>query len=414
MTTLIGPFTQALPLNNLPETGSISDELLQVATDFAVVSDEYGKIKEVGNFSSLIKKAEDAKWKIDRVEQRMTLLPGMIDAHTHLCWGGNRARDYALRISGKSYLEIARQGGGILDTVKKTRAASKEELIDSMCGRAVKLLSNGITTVEVKSGYGLNTIEELKLLEAINEAADRLKIDIIATCLAAHMKPHDFNGTNLDYLNHCLKDLLPKVKEKKLSQRVDIFIEESAFNLEEGRHYLSEAKSQGFALTVHADQFTAGASSLAVELGAKSADHLEASTKKEIEILAKSKTVAVALPGASLGLGYDLTPARELLNLGACVAIASDWNPGSAPMGDLLTQAAIFGAYQKLSTAETFAGITIRAAKALGVEKICGSIEAGKLCDLVAFPCDDYQQILYHQGQLKPTKVWKRGELCHG
>ena len=165
----------------------------------------------------------------------------------------------------------------------------------------------------------------------------------------------------------------------------------------------------GFDLVVHADQFTTGGSRIAVETGALSADHLEASTDIEIKQLAASDTVAVVLPGASLGLGIGFAPARKLLDAGASMAIASDWNPGSAPMGDLLTQAAILGAFEKLSTAETFAALTFRAAKALNLNDR-GTIEPGKLADMQAFPCADYREILYHQGKLKPAKVWKRGE----
>jgi len=410
---LIGPFTQLLTMKGLNLKGSLKDEQLEILSDAGIVSDSEGKIMKIGSFGELSKEAAQNSWTIDRIEKRMVAFPGLVDCHTHLCWGGSRARDYAMRIAGKSYIEIAKQGGGILDTVRSTRAASNEILERSMLDRCAKLLKNGVTTVEVKSGYGLNKDEELRHLKVIQSAGRKTKLDVVSTCLSAHMKPHDFNGTQSEYLKHCAGNILPEVKAQNLSKRVDIFVEESAFSIEEARVYLEAAKKLGFELTLHVDQFTAGSSLLAVELGAKSADHLEASTQKEIEALAKSNTVAVALPGASLGLGCSFTPARKLLDQGATLAIASDWNPGSAPMGDLLTQAAIFGTYQKLSTAETFAALTFRAAKALGLEKTIGSIEEKKQCDLTAFPADDYRQVLYHQGQLRPAQVWKKGEQLH-
>ncbi|MEL7065689.1 MAG: amidohydrolase family protein, partial [Bacteroidota bacterium] len=186
--------------------------------------------------------------------------------------------------------------------------------------------------------------------------------------------------------------------------------EEGAFSVEMGREYLQRAKTMGFDITVHADQFSAGGSALAVEVGALSADHLEASGPREIERLANSEVIAIALPGASLGLGCDFTPARKLLDADGALAIASDWNPGSGPMGDLLCQAAILGTYEKLSTAEVLAGITFRAAAALGM-KDRGRLIKGNLADFNLFEGDDYREILYHQGRLKPARVYKRGEL---
>src|SRR5690606_15794961 len=186
-------------------------------------------------------------------------------------------------------------------------------------------------------------------------------------------------------------------------------IEESAFSPSEGSYYLQQAQQLGFALTVHADQFSPGGSATAVACGAVSADHLEGSTDQEIKLLAQSATVAVALPGASLGLGMDFTPARKLLDEGACVAIASDWNPGSAPMGDLLVQASILGAYQKLTLAETLAGVTCRAARALRLADR-GVLENGRIADMQAYPTTDYRDIFYHQGAMKPIQVWKYGK----
>ena len=228
------------------------------------------------------------------------------------------------------------------------------------------------------------------------------------TCLAAHIVPRDFEGGAAAWLERLAAELLPRVRAEGLAERVDVFIEESAFSPAEALRYLRQARALGFEAAVHADQFTVGGSAVAVEAGAVSADHLEASGEEEIRRLAASGVVAVALPGASLGLGMRFAPARRLLDAGACLAIASDWNPGTAPMGDLLLQAALLGAAEKLTMAETWAAVTVRAAAALKLADR-GVLAPGRLADLAAFPAADWREILYNQGRLKPAAVWKRG-----
>jgi imidazolonepropionase len=403
---LIGPFKQALTLRQLPIKGALSMDDMEVLNHVGVIV-QAGKIIEVGNF--------DLLWKtyhahVEELHEDLVLLAGFVDAHTHICFGGSRAKDYEMRIAGKSYLEIAQQGGGIWDSVQKTRAKSQEELAELTLQRANRHLIEGVTTIEVKSGYGLSVEEELKMLRAIKQTQEQSKADIVPTCLAAHIKPKDFQGDAKDYLNLISHELLPILKQEKLGKRIDIFVEKSAFSVDCAKRYLLQAKLLGFDCVVHADQFSTGGSQLAVELNAMSADHLEASTDLEIKLLAQSNTAAIALPGASLGLGMQHTPARKLLDAGASLVIASDWNPGSAPMGDLLMQAAILSASEKLNALETFAAITFRAAHTLGL-KDRGQIEKGFLADFQAYPCDDYREILYHQGKLKPDYVWKNGSL---
>jgi imidazolonepropionase len=397
MKKLTGPFTQILPLTGLPLKGALKDDQLQIITNGGILV-ENGLIVAVGDFEKLHK--ENLSVQIEEIKGDHVLLPGFIDCHTHICFAGNRAKDYAMRIQGKSYLEIAKAGGGIWDTVTQTRAADEGLLIELLLQRIERHLSEGVTTIEVKSGYGLSVEEELKQLRAIKAAQSKTKANLVATCLAAHMVPKDFNGSQSEYLEYILNDLLPIVKKENLANRVDIFIEESAFNVDNALTYLSKAKQMGFDITVHADQFTTGGSAVAVKMGAVSADHLEASGDEEIKLLASSNTVAVALPGASLGLGMPYAPARKLLDAGACLAIASDWNPGSAPMGDLLMQAAVMSAAEKLSAAEVFAGLTFRAAKALRLSDR-GTLSTGMRADIQAYPCGDYREILYNQGKLR-------------
>ncbi|MGZ3756138.1 MAG: imidazolonepropionase [Mucilaginibacter sp.] len=401
MEKLIGPFTQILTLSDMPLKGALTDEQLHVIPNGGVwVAD--GVIVAVDDYEQLSKIYTGTE-RLE-IDTPAVLMPGFIDCHTHICYAGNRARDYAMRIQGKTYMDIAKSGGGIWDSVTQTRMAAEEELTRLVQERAQQHFVRGVTTMEVKSGYGLNTANERKQLEAIVSAAASTGMNLIATCLAAHILPKDFNGSQTDYLKYIVNELLPLIKKEQLSNRVDIFVENGAFTIENALIYLDNAKKMGFDLTVHADQFSTGGSEVAVKMEAVSADHLEASTEHEIKLLAGSNTVAVALPGASLGLGMPYTPARKLLDAGACLAIASDWNPGSAPMGDLLLQAAVMGASEKLSTAETFAALTYRAAKALNLHDR-GILAPGKRAHLQIYPCGDYREILYNQGSLKPNRV---------
>lgn len=405
MLQLIGPFTQILPLVDLPARGVISDEELVIIENGGIIIAE-GKVVEIGNFSVLRERYETAQVQV--VGQAMVAMPGLIDAHTHICFAGSRAMDFAARNAGKSYLEIAAAGGGIWSTVQHTRAASEEILAKLTRERLDTLLQRGITTVEIKSGYGLSVEQELKQLRAIQLASSNHTIDVVSTCLAAHMKPRDYEGEPEAYLEHILKDLVPLVETERLAQRFDIFIEQSAFSPEQAKPYLNALRERGFTLTVHGDQFTVGGSAVAVECGALSVDHLEVSGPEEAALLAQSETIPVVLPGATIGLGCPWGKARLMLDAGCALAIASDWNPGSAPQGNLLAQAGQLAAFEKLSTAEVLAGLTERAARALGFADR-GTLRNGQLADIVAFPTTDYREILYQQGSLLPAQVWKAG-----
>ncbi len=405
---LIGPFTQLLTMNNIPLGGSLNDNQLEIIPDGGVIVCG-GKIVKVGNYDLLGDEFGDRNTVIDYIDSEMVGIPGMIDPHTHICWAGSRANDYALRLAGKSYLEIALGGGGIGDTVEKTRLASPAELEVSLTERALNYLQNGVTTIEVKSGYCLNTEGEIKLLEVIEKVNRKLSIDLIPTCLAAHIKPSDFNGTQTEYLESVVADLLPEVKKRNLSNRIDIYIDKGAFTTSEAKMYLNLVKNMGFDFLVHGDQFTEGGVEVACELGALSVDHLEMMNDHEIQMIARSKVIPIVLPGSSLGLGGRFAPARRLLDAGCSLAIGSDWNPGSAPMGDLLLQTAILGIFEKMTMAESLAGITFRAARALNLTDR-GVLKAGFLGDMAGFPVADFREIIYHQGSLNPSIVWKRGQ----
>lgn len=406
---LIGPFTQIIPMTGIAIKAAIPDDALTIIEKGGILI-KNEQIHTVSPFIDLLEKAKSLNAEIIKIEGEHVCLPGLIDSHTHICFGGSRANDYAMRNAGKTYLEIAKAGGGIWDTVTQTRMLSEKELTKGIITRASRHLKNGITTIEVKSGYGLSITEELKIMHAIKKADRELSVDLVSTCLAAHMVPKDYSGTAQEYLEEVSTVLFPKLKEEKLTNRIDAFIEEGAFSKEVIAPYFTKAKEMGFDITVHADQFSTSGSEVAVQFDAVSADHLEASTHKEIKLLANSNVIATALPGASIGLGCKYTPARKILDAGGALSIASDWNPGSAPMGDLLTQAALLGAFEKLTNAEILSGITFRAAAALKL-KDRGKLQERYLADFIAFPTCNYKEILYQQGALKPAKIWKKGVL---
>jgi imidazolonepropionase len=404
---LIGPISQLVSLQDLALKGPINDSALHTISN-AGIAIEDGTIKAVDTWDALL--AAYPKAMITELKGAYVAVPGYVDCHTHICFGGNRASDFALRNAGVSYLEIAQSGGGIWDTVSQTRKCTEQELTQIVIKNANKHLQLGVTTIEVKSGYGLSVEEEIKMLRAINSGNSETAADLVATCLAAHLKPKDFNGSNEDYLHYLVTNLFPVLQSENLTKRIDAFIETSAFSVSEIAPYLQSAKELGFDITIHADQFTTGGSEVALQYGAISADHLEASEDKEIEALANSNTIAVALPGASLGLGCAFAPARKIIDKGGALAIASDWNPGSAPMGDLVCQASILATFEKLTTAEVFAGITFRAAAALNLFDR-GRLIAGNKADFILYSTTDFRDILYYQGSLRPSKIWKSGKL---
>jgi len=400
---LIGPFSQIITMANLPERGAISDNSLEIIDDGGVVIED-GKIIEVGDFLSLSKNDLDVR----EITYPCVLLPGFIDSHTHVCHYGNRSDEYAKRNSGISYQQILEEGGGIHNTMNSTSNSTDEQLTDDTLNRLKRHFQEGVLTCEVKSGYAPNLEDEVRMLRIINEIDSSNDIDLIPTCLAAHVTPKKYESSK-KYLDSIVNDLLPIIKEENLSNRVDIFIEEKAFSITEASNFLEKIKSD-FYITAHANQFTSGGLKVGVDNGAVSVDHLEVITDQEIDYLSKSDTTGVVLPGCSLGLGIPFAPARKLLDYNCKVSIASDWNPGSAPMGDLLMQASLLGSTEKLSNAEVLAGITCRAANALSLEDR-GSLENGKIADMIGFKTNDFRDILYNQGKLKPSFICKRGKI---
>ena len=403
MKRLIGPFSQIITMSNLPLKGSITDEKLEIIENGGVIIDG-NKILEVGKFSDLVKKEKN----IFEIDFQSVLVPGFIDCHTHICHYGSRSEEYSKRNAGMSYQQILSEGGGIHNTMTATENASDEELEKVTVSRLDRHFNEGVLTCEIKSGYGSDLNQEVRLLNIINKINKNHAMGIISTCLAAHVTPKIYNSSS-EYLNKIIEELIPILEKKKLTNRIDIFIEEKAFSVSESLDYLSQLKNK-FDITVHANQFSSGGVKVGVDCGAKSVDHLEVIDDNEIRYLSNSNTSAVVLPGCSLGLGIPFAPARKLLDRNCKLSIATDWNPGSAPMGDLLQQSSLLGSIEKLSSAEVFSAITYRSADALGLNDR-GKIEKDKLADFIGFKSDDYRDILYNQGKLKPSFICKRGEI---
>jgi len=395
---IIGPFRQIISLDNLPLRGSISNDQINVIKDSGILIDS-GKIVKTGNYSTI--KAEFPKAKLEEIEGEKIVIPAFVNCHTHICFAGNELNNFCNKEPGVS-------NNDIWNLVRNTREASEEELLKCLLVRIDKLIKQGVSTIEIKSGYGLKLDCELKMLRAMNHAKEISPAKIVPTCLAAHTLPKDFNGNSRDYLNYVADYVLPVVQEELLSDRVDIFIDDSAFGLAESKLFLKRVRVLGFDITVHTNHFTEDFLRIAVDCYAKSADHIETITNTtNLDSLAKSNTAAVAITYSDTKNNNSFSHIRDFLDTGGILAIATDWNPNNTPNESILSQALNFAKKQKLSIAETLAGITFRAAYALGL-KDRGIISDGYTADLVCFDTNDYHNILYEN--IKPSHVYIEGE----
>ena len=339
------------------------------------------------------------------------LLPGLIDSHTHLVHGGSREHEFALKMEGVPYLDILAQGGGILSTVKSTRESSKDELCAKALNSLNEMLSFGVTTIEAKSGYGLNLETEVKQLEVAKELSSNHSIDIISTYLGAHTTPIEYKGKKDEYIESVINDL-KIIKEKDLAKFVDIFCEDSVFNLEQSRRILTEAIKLGFEVKIHADEIVSlGGGGLAVELGASSADHLMAVSKEDIKKLSSSNVVANMLPSTSFYLNKDYANARLMISEGCALSISSDYNPGSSPSENLQFAMQLGAIKLKMSPYEILNAVTLNAAYHLRIDKEVGSIKIGKKADLVIMDSVNLEYIIYHYGINHVKDVFKNGQL---
>lgn len=339
-------------------------------------------------------------------------LPGFVDSHTHMVFGGSRENEFAMRAGGKSYQEIAAEGGGILSTVRATRTASKKELKKAALKRLDAMMKHGTTTVEIKSGYGLSEESEIKMLEAINELADEHFMTIVPTFLGAHALPPEFTGNRQDYINLLCDRMLPYIAKRKLAQFCDVFCEERYFSAAESTVILEKALSLGIKPKVHADEFQAiGGTPAAAALNAVSVDHLEHLDEAGLRSLQKGSTVAVVLPGVSFFLRNPYAPARTLIDAGIPVAIASDFNPGSCMAFSMPLMMTIACTQMGMTPEEAIVATTLNGAAALGLSDTVGSIEAGKQADIILYDIPNYRFLAYHVGVNHAATVIKRGVI---
>jgi len=325
------------------------------------------------------------------------VIPGLVDCHTHLAFGGWRAEEFEQRIQGRSYLEIAAAGGGIARTMRLTRAASEAELTERAAGFLREMGALGVTTVECKTGYGLDREHELRLLRVYRTLAAAQPIRLVPTFLGAHVVPPEYRDDRAGYLDLLIDDLLPTIARERLAAFCDVFVERSAFTVDEARRLLRAAQAVGLGAKLHADQLTqGGGAELAAELGAVSADHLECASEAGISAMARAGVVAVSLPLASLYLGQVPAPARRWIEAGVAVAVATDFNPGSAPSYHLPFALTLACTLQRMTPAEALKGATVLAARAVGLEPRVGSLEPGKAADFALIDAPDVNHWLYH------------------
>jgi imidazolonepropionase len=343
------------------------------------------------------------------------LIPGFVDPHTHLPWYGDRANEFELGLGGASYMEIMNAGGGIMSTVRATRAATVEQLVADNLPRLDRMLAHGTTTVEAKTGYGLDTATELKQLEAMRRLNEQHAIEIIMTYLPAHAVPPEYKGRTDAFVDVVVNEMLPAgaewMQQHDIALFCDVFCEEGVFDVAQTRRILEQAAVLGYRLKVHADEFVGlGGTKLAVELGATSADHLVQTPDADITALGAGGTIAVGLPGTPFGLGHQAyTPAKKILAAGGALALATDCNPGTCWCESMQMVLALACRYMGLTQAQALAAATLNAAHAIGRGDVVGSLEVGKQADVVVLETADYRQLGYRFGTNLVRSVIKKG-----
>jgi imidazolonepropionase len=412
---LIHSASQLLTLQGGPQRGRALGALGIIEDGAVVVRDE--KIVAVGATAEL-RASYPNEPTLDA--NHCVLMPGFVDPHTHVIWGGDRANEFEMKMAGKPYLEILAEGGGILSTVRATRTASIESLIAQTRPRLLRMFAHGTTTVEAKTGYGLQTATELRLLKALLTLDDETPLDLAFTFLGAHAIAPEYKDDPQGYTDLVCQTMLPMLKEwwdthapRRPLPFVDVFCENKAFTLEQSRQILTQARSLGFPLKIHADEFdNLGGASLAVELGAVSADHLVKTSDADIAALGKSDTVAVALPCTPFGLAErDYTPAHKLIEAGALFALATDCNPGTSWNESMQISIALACRYMRLTPAQAIAASTINSAHAIRRADTIGSIEIGKQADMLILSVPDYRHLGYRYGTNLVRQVIKRGQI---
>ena len=385
---------------------------LNIIRDGAVVVDN-GVISAVGKTEELFSKYHRENYEVMDAAGK-AVLPGFIDCHTHFVFAGTRADEFQWRLRGGTYMEIMRKGGGIINTVKATRDASKQELVEKGKLRLNSMLSFGVTTVEGKSGYGLDHDTEIKQLEVMKELDNVHPVDIVRTFLGAHTVPPEFKGRPDDYIDYIIENVLPDVSEKGLAEFCDIFCEKNVFSVEQSKKLLSRAGNMGMKLKIHADEIVClGGAELAAELGAVSADHLLRASDRGIEEMARAGVIAALLPGTAFCLKEHCARARYMIDNNLPVALATDMNPGTCFSESISLVFALAALYMDMSIEEAVTALTINAAAALGKADTIGSIDVNKNGDLIILEYPSYNFIPYRTGVSTVKKVIKDGVLVY-
>lgn len=341
-----------------------------------------------------------------------TVLPGFVDSHTHFIFAGNRAEEFSWRLGGQSYMDIMERGGGISATVTPTRNASAALLEQEGRKRLDSMLRFGVTTVEGKSGYGLDLETELRQLSVMERLNQTHPVEVVSTYLGAHAVPEEYKGRGDEYIGFIVREVLPRVREQGIARFCDVFCEQNVFSIEQSRRLLKAARELGFSLKLHADEMAClGGATLAVELGAVSADHLLHTGEKGIAALAKGEAVATLLPATAFCLREPYAPARKLIDAGCAVAVASDYNPGSCYTNSIPLLFALCCLYMHMTVDEAITALTLNGAAALGLAERIGGIEPGKQADLVVLDCPSRHYLPYHTGVNLVERVVKKGKI---
>ena len=344
--------------------------------------------------------------------QGLLVTPGLIDSHTHLVHGGSRENEFSMKLNGIPYIEILKNGGGILSTVKSTRESSKEELYQKAKKSLDRMLEFGVTTIEAKSGYGLELNTEIKQLEIAKLLDKTHPIDLVHTFLGAHAILQEYKENHKGYIDILVDEMLPKIKNMGLAEFCDVFCEEGVFSIEESEYILSSAKKMGYKLKIHADEIESlGGAELAAKLGCISADHLMAASDKGIKMMVENKVVANILPATSFNLNKNYADCRKMIDMGAIVSLSSDYNPGSCPSENLQFVMQLGCLHLNMTPNEVLTSVTINAAYAIDRADKIGSLEVGKNADFVVFDAPNVEYLMYHFGINHTQRVYKNGKL---
>ena len=342
----------------------------------------------------------------------LLVTPGLIDSHTHLIHGGSRENEFSMKLNGVPYIEILNNGGGILSTVKATKEASEEELYKKAKKSLDRMLEFGVTTVEEKSGYGLELNTEIKQLEVARALDKNHPVDLVHTFLGAHAVPEEYKENHKAYIDILVDVMMPKIKDIGLAEFCDVFCEEGVFTIEESEYILQKAKEMGYKLKIHADEIESlGGAELAAKLGCVSADHLMAASDEGIKMMAENNVVANILPATSFNLNKNYADCRKIIDMGAIVSLSSDYNPGSCPSENLQLVMQLGCLHLKMTPNEVLTAVTINAAYAIDRADKIGSIEVGKNADFVVFDARNVEYLMYHFGINHTKKVYKNGNL---